>query len=123
MLTGGGTFKIGQGSEESVSVGLDTKGQEIVKIDRDNRAVLGSYFTYADGRLTLTKEYIKNLATKAGTYKFTVTTDGGTVDFTIVVGEENGSGCGSIVAGIGALLSLTTVCGVALSRVKKRKNK
>lgn len=66
VLTDGGTFKIGQGSEESVSVGLDTKGQEIVKIDRDNRAVLGSYFTYEDGRLTLTKEYIKILRPRRG---------------------------------------------------------
>ncbi len=121
-LTGASSVTVKKGSGEAVVIGLDTKGQEIIKVDRDKRAVLSGYFSYENGRFTLSGEYIKNLAAKAGTYKFTVTTDGGSVDFTLLVKESSGcgGGCASAIAGL-SFGGVALVAAVALLGKKKRK--
>ena len=72
-------------AETDAAFTIDTDSLEIISVYRigATKQLNSDAYTYADGTLTIKKEYLATLS--ADTYTFTVTTEGGSVEVTVTI--------------------------------------
>ena len=121
-LTGESIFKVSEGSENALEVGIDVKEEEISGVNMNSRVIMSKYYSYSDGKLVISGDFIKELA--AGEYSFSVETDGGSAAFTLTV--EKKSGCGAdiwsssiILIAVAGLIALYAIQKIASCKIFK----
>ena len=130
------SYEVELGKDAVVQV--DLHGEAITSLKQAKNEVLNQYFTVDGNTLTLSSDYLSRLG--AGRWTFVLTTQGGSIAFSIsIVGpasssseapvgpssetpseDKGNSGCGGAIIG-SSLAAFAALSGVALLAFKRKK--
>ena len=108
--------------DNTFTCNVDTKGADIKSVKVDSTTLNAADYTYSDGKLTISKDFINTL--ENGTHTVKITTAGGTTSISFLLQKKApaSKGCGGSIIASSAVVSFAALVGVVgLLLNKKRK--